>query len=76
MTGARCSLVAVVVLVVVAVLGVGTSAQSISALANGNIDKFLQDPKYIRKQIACVLDRGQCDRLGGQLKRKYNSMFF
>ena len=30
----------------------------------------LQDENFVRKQLDCVLDRGQCDELGATLKRK------
>ena len=30
----------------------------------------LQDEKFVRQQLDCVLDRGTCDELGTTLKRK------
>ncbi len=31
-------------------------------------DVRLNDKEYMRKQIDCVLDKGPCDEIGGEIK--------
>ncbi|KAI5692966.1 hypothetical protein M8J76_014419 [Diaphorina citri] len=39
-----------------------------SAFGNEDVNKYLANPQYVEQQIDCVLDRGNCDPIGRNLK--------
>ncbi|CAH1400269.1 unnamed protein product [Nezara viridula] len=43
--------------------------QQLGSIGPLDIQKILSDKVYVQQQLNCVLDQGQCDAVGNQLRR-------
>lgn len=60
-------------IVIAAVVLIGSEAQNIQTVSDSAVNAAIRSPRYMRRQINCLLGETNCDNIGNQLKRKFSS---
>lgn len=58
-------------IVIAAVVLISAEAQNIQTVSDSAVNAAIRSPRYMRRQINCLLGETNCDNIGNQLKRKF-----